>query len=58
MPDDLRHLIDALDDVAHEPGVSKPDPILVVDHVKRQFGGLTAVDVCNTWRSSAAPSRP
>jgi branched-chain amino acid transport system ATP-binding protein len=45
MPDDLRHLIDALDDVAHEPGVSKPDPILVVDHVKRQFGGLTAVDV-------------
>jgi branched-chain amino acid transport system ATP-binding protein len=45
MPDDLKHLIDALDTVAHEPGVPKPDPILVVDHVKRQFGGLTAVDV-------------
>ncbi len=27
------------------PGVSKPNPILVVDGVKRSFGGLTAVDV-------------
>jgi neutral amino acid transport system ATP-binding protein len=27
------------------PGVSKPDPILVVDGVRRRFGGLTAVDV-------------
>src|ERR1700712_4420500 len=27
------------------PGVSKPDPILTVDHVTRQFGGMTAVDV-------------
>lgn len=27
------------------PGVAKPDPILVVDSVRRSFGGLTAVDV-------------
>ena len=27
------------------PGVSKPDPILVADHVRRSFGGLTAVNV-------------
>ncbi len=31
--------------VAPEPGVAKPDPVLVVDHVKRSFGGLQAVDV-------------
>ena len=35
----------ALRDVAPEPGVAKPDPILVADQVLRQFGGLTAVDV-------------
>jgi neutral amino acid transport system ATP-binding protein len=28
-----------------EPGCTKPDPILVVDRVRRSFGGLTAVDV-------------
>ncbi len=28
-----------------EPGVSKPDPIVVADGVRRTFGGLTAVDV-------------
>ena len=27
------------------PGVEKVDPILVADHVRRTFGGLTAVDV-------------
>ena len=27
------------------PGASKPDPILVVDNIVRQFGGMTAVDV-------------
>ena len=35
----------ALADVAPEPGVAKPDPILVVDGVRRTFGGLVAVDV-------------
>jgi neutral amino acid transport system ATP-binding protein len=35
----------ALADVAAEPGVPKPDPILVADGVRRSFGGLTAVDV-------------
>jgi neutral amino acid transport system ATP-binding protein len=35
----------ALAAVPHEPGAPKPDPILVADHVLRQFGGLTAVDV-------------
>ena len=36
---------EALASVAHEPGAKKPDPILVADHIKRSFGGLTAVDV-------------
>lgn len=31
--------------VAREPGASKPDAILVVDNVVREFGGLKAVDV-------------
>jgi neutral amino acid transport system ATP-binding protein len=35
----------AFKDLPHEPGVPKPDPILVVDNVVRRFGGLTAVDV-------------
>ncbi len=35
----------ALVDVAWEPGVAKPDPILIADHVVRTFGGLTAVSV-------------
>lgn len=28
-----------------KPGVKKVDPIIVADHIKRSFGGLTAVDV-------------
>jgi len=32
-------------EVEHEPGASKPDPILVATGVTRTFGGLTAVDV-------------
>ncbi|WP_407654783.1 ABC transporter ATP-binding protein [Actinomadura luzonensis] len=35
----------AFKDMAREPGVPKPDPILVVDNVVRRFGGLTAVEV-------------
>ncbi|MFI6987099.1 ABC transporter ATP-binding protein [Nonomuraea wenchangensis] len=37
--------LEAFKDMAREPGVPKPDPILVVDKVVRRFGGLTAVDV-------------
>jgi neutral amino acid transport system ATP-binding protein len=35
----------ALEGVAAEPGVPKPDPILVADDVSRQFGGVRAVEV-------------
>ena len=35
----------ALATVAAEPGVPKPDPILFADGVRRQFGGIVAVDV-------------
>src|SRR3990172_2431903 len=35
----------ALAGVAHKPGVEKPDPILVVEGMRRSFGGLLAVDV-------------
>ncbi len=38
MPTDLAQL-------RHEPGVSKPDPILVVDNMRKRFGGIVAVDV-------------
>jgi len=31
--------------VESTPGSAKPDPILVVDNIVRQFGGMTAVDV-------------
>jgi len=34
-----------LADTPHEPGVPKPDPILVVDEMHKSFGGLVAVDV-------------
>jgi branched-chain amino acid transport system ATP-binding protein len=46
MPDNIvRPLVQALETVPQEAGVPKPDPILVADGVRRQFGGLTAVDV-------------
>jgi ABC-type branched-subunit amino acid transport system ATPase component len=35
----------ALREVEHEPGAPKPDPIVKADNVRRQFGGLVAVDV-------------
>lgn len=34
-----------LDEVERHPGVAKPDTILRVEGVRRQFGGLVAVDV-------------
>lgn len=37
--------IAALASLSSEPGVAKPDPVLVADHVVRQFGGLRAVNV-------------
>jgi neutral amino acid transport system ATP-binding protein len=33
--------------VANEPGVAKPDPIVVASEITRTFGGLTAVDVAH-----------
>ena len=39
--------VEALRDVPQIPGASKQDPILIVDHVSRQFGGLKAVDVAH-----------
>lgn len=36
---------DPFADVPREPGAPKPDPIVVAHGIKRQFGGLTAVDV-------------
>jgi ABC-type branched-subunit amino acid transport system ATPase component len=38
----LRAKLALLDEV---PGVSKPDPILTVDNIARNFGGIQAVDV-------------
>jgi neutral amino acid transport system ATP-binding protein len=35
---------ESLSGVVPEPGVPKPDPILVADGVRRTFGGITAVD--------------
>ncbi|MFI7418334.1 ABC transporter ATP-binding protein [Nonomuraea sp. NPDC049684] len=37
----------AFKDLARDPGVPKPDPILTVDNVVRRFGGLTAVEVAH-----------
>jgi branched-chain amino acid transport system ATP-binding protein len=31
--------------ISATPGVAKPDPIIIADHVIRRFGGLTAVNV-------------
>ncbi|MCB0914114.1 MAG: ABC transporter ATP-binding protein [Actinobacteria bacterium] len=42
-----RKAVEALADVPHEPGVPKPDPILVADGIVRRFGGLVAVDVAH-----------
>ena len=39
--------MEILDEIAPEPGVAKPDPILTVSNVTRTFGGLKAVDVAH-----------
>ena len=35
----------ALADVEPQPGIAKPDPVMIVDGLQRSFGGLQAVDV-------------
>lgn len=40
-----QEVLQALAGVPREPGVPKPDPILVGSDIKRAFGGLVAVDV-------------
>jgi neutral amino acid transport system ATP-binding protein len=35
----------AFANLAPEPGIAKPDPILIADNVRRSFGGLNAVSV-------------
>ena len=40
-------MAEVLASVAPEPGVAKPDPILVADGITRRFGGLVAVDVAH-----------
>ena len=46
--------IDPFDGVEEQPGVTKPDPILVADSITRRFGGLTAVNVdhCEVQRGA------
>lgn len=46
MPDSAAtHAVSEFATVTPEPGVPKPDPLLVADKVNRHFGGLVAVDV-------------
>ncbi len=41
----LKSGTELLQDVPHESGAAKPDPILIAHEVRRHFGGLVAVDV-------------
>ena len=45
MPAETDTRANVFEGVAWEPGVSKPDPILEVENMRRAFGGLVAVDV-------------
>lgn len=45
VPEGKRRAQEALASVLHEPGASKPDPIVVADGILRRFGGLVAVNV-------------
>jgi neutral amino acid transport system ATP-binding protein len=42
---DPANRITLMSDVLRQPGSGKPDPILKVDNITRNFGGITAVDV-------------
>jgi branched-chain amino acid transport system ATP-binding protein len=37
----------SLASVSASPGIAKPDPILLADNVRKNFGGVTAVDVAH-----------
>jgi len=39
------HAREALQSVDRVPGARKPDPILTADNIRREFGGIVAVDV-------------
>ena len=45
LSDSARRAKEALASVDAAPGVSKPDPILIAENVRRNFGGVVAVDV-------------
>ena len=45
LSESARRAKDALSSVEARPGVSKPDPILIAEGVRRNFGGVVAVDV-------------
>jgi branched-chain amino acid transport system ATP-binding protein len=40
-------MLEALATTPHEPGVPKPDPIMLASGLLRSFGGLHAVDLDN-----------
>ena len=45
LSDSARRAKEALASVDAAPGASKPDPILIAENVRRNFGGVVAVDV-------------
>ena len=45
LSESARRAKEALASVESRPGVSKPDPILIAEGVRRNFGGVVAVDV-------------
>ncbi len=45
LSESARRAKEALGSVEARPGVSKPDPILIAEGVRRNFGGVVAVDV-------------
>ena len=45
LSESARRAKEALATIEARPGVSKPDPILIAEGVRRNFGGVVAVDV-------------